>query len=55
LDVGGAAAITPITLQKAAKAANVSSGDTCFVMMPFADPLGKHYELIYRRPLNAPA
>ena len=48
LDVGGSAAATPGSLQKAARAANVMVGDTCFVMMPFAAPLGKHYELIYR-------
>jgi len=27
---------------------NVSADDSCFVMMPFAEPLGKHYELIFR-------
>jgi hypothetical protein len=48
VDVGAAAAATPSSLTKAARAANVTSGDTCFVMMPFADPLGKHYELIYK-------
>jgi hypothetical protein len=48
VDVGAAAAITPSSLQKATKAANVTTGDTCFVMMPFSDPLGKHYELIYK-------
>lgn len=26
---------------------NVSANDTCFVMMPFADPLGSYYEKIY--------
>ena len=48
LDVGAAAAVATTSLQKAAKAANVAVGDSCFVMMPFLDPLGKHYELIYK-------
>ena len=35
-------------LKKLGKAANVSSGDTCFVMQPFAPPLGDYYEKIYK-------
>jgi len=35
------------TLEKLAKSVKVASGDTCFVMMPFADPHGLYYEKIY--------
>ena len=28
-------------------AANVTAGDSCFVMMPFAEPIGGYYEKIY--------
>lgn len=35
------------TLKKLEKAAKVLSGDTCFVMMPFAKPIGDYYEKIY--------
>ena len=33
--------------KKLTKAASVSSSDTCFVMMPFAPPLGDYYSKIY--------
>jgi hypothetical protein len=42
---------TPIQserLKKLGKATNVSATDTCFVMQPFAAPLGDYYEKIYR-------
>lgn len=35
-------------IKKLGRAANVSAGDTCFVMQPFAAPLGDYYEKIYR-------
>lgn len=35
-------------LNKLKKAAKSSSGDTCFVMMPFSNPLGSYYEKIYK-------
>lgn len=34
-------------LRKASKGVKIEHGDTCFVMMPFADPLGGYYKLIY--------
>jgi hypothetical protein len=35
------------TLKKLGKAVSIAPTDTCFVMMPFALPLGNHYTLIY--------
>jgi hypothetical protein len=35
-------------LKKLGKAVNVSSTDSCFVMQPFASPLGDYYEKIYK-------
>lgn len=34
-------------IKKIVKGANITSSDTCFVMMPFGDPLGSYYEQIY--------
>lgn len=34
-------------IEKFAKAAKTSTGDSCFVMMPFAKPIGDYYEKIY--------
>ncbi|HEY6803961.1 MAG TPA: hypothetical protein VI306_10315 [Pyrinomonadaceae bacterium] len=34
-------------LKKVSKGVSVGAGDSCFVMMPFADPIGGYYELIY--------
>jgi hypothetical protein len=34
-------------LKKMSKGVSVAAGDSCFVMMPFADPIGGYYELIY--------
>ena len=34
-------------LKKVSKGVSVAVGDSCFVMMPFADPIGGYYELIY--------
>ena len=38
---------TKADLKKLSKAAAVSSSDTCFVMMPFAAPLGDYYSKIF--------
>ena len=38
---------TTADFKKLSKAASVSSGDTCFVMMPFAPPLGDYYSKIF--------
>ena len=34
-------------LRKIGKDVRVATGDTCFVMMPFANPIGSYYEKIY--------
>ncbi len=36
------------TFKKLEKTTKVKTGDTCFVVMPFADPLGSYYEKIYK-------
>jgi hypothetical protein len=36
------------TFKKLERTTKVKTGDTCFVMMPFADPLGSYYEKIYK-------
>lgn len=47
------AAVTPTDgesskrLKKLGKEANVTPGDTCFVMMPFAPPLGGYYAAVF--------
>jgi hypothetical protein len=38
---------TSSEFKKLSKAVNVSSADTCFVMMPFAPPLGDYYTKIF--------
>jgi len=35
------------TLKKISKGVKIEHGDTCFVMMPFADPIGGYYKLVY--------
>lgn len=35
-------------IKKLGKSANISATDTCFVMQPFAAPLGEYFEKIYR-------
>ena len=35
-------------LKKLEKATNIGANDSCFVMQPFAPPLGDYYEKIYR-------
>lgn len=39
---------TTETFKKLERSVTVKSSDSCFVMMPFADPLGGYYEKIYR-------
>jgi hypothetical protein len=50
LDISGVQSSNPSTsvIQKLGKTANVSATDTCFVMQPFAKPLGSYYEQIYK-------
>ncbi|AWI08678.1 hypothetical protein [Ereboglobus luteus] len=36
-----------VRLKKIGKDVKVASDDSCFVMMPFADPIGSYYEKIY--------
>lgn len=36
------------SFKKLEKTAKVKTGDSCFVMMPFADPLGSYYEKVYK-------
>jgi len=36
------------TFKKLEKSAKVRTGDTCFVMIAFADPLGSYYEKVYK-------
>ena len=47
-DKTSGAAIDEKTIKKQSKAAGVTSGDTCFVMQPFAKPLGDYYEKVYK-------
>lgn len=35
-------------IDKLSSGVNVSSGDTCFVMMPFASPIGDYYSTVYK-------
>lgn len=34
-------------LKKVSKGVSIAAGDSCFVIMPFANPIGGYYELIY--------
>ncbi len=43
-----AAAAGDERIQKASAVAGVKPTDSCFVMMPFASPIGNYYELIYK-------
>jgi hypothetical protein len=45
--VEGVVESTEAALRKVTKTANVAATDSCFVLMPFAPPLGNHYTLIY--------
>ena len=44
-DVGSAA--SDETLKKISKGVRIETGDTCFMMMPFAEPIGGYYKAIY--------
>ena len=35
-------------IKKLVRTANVTATDSCFVMQPFADPLGSYYEKVYK-------
>jgi hypothetical protein len=39
---------TEEAFKKLERTAKVKSGDTCFVVMPFTDPLGSYYEKVYK-------
>ncbi|MDT7043618.1 hypothetical protein [Candidatus Nitronereus thalassa] len=41
------AGTTDENIKKLGKKAKVESGDSCFVIMPFADPIGSYYQSIY--------
>lgn len=50
-DVAGGDGVAPAQsdrLKKLERATNVGANDSCFVMQPFASPLGDYYEKIYR-------
>jgi hypothetical protein len=40
------------TLKKISKGVKIEEGDTCFVMMPFAEPVGGYYKSIYETAIN---
>lgn len=44
---GAPSGVASPILEKLTKAVKVSSNDSCFVMMPFADPQGAYYEKVY--------
>lgn len=46
-DVEGSSAIPDEQLRKVSKGVALQAGDTCFVMMPFAAPVGDYYATIY--------
>jgi hypothetical protein len=56
LDVSGATpelrAQPDETLKKISKGVKIDQGDTCFVMMPFADPIGGYYKSIYETAIS---
>lgn len=43
---------TTARLKKLGKDVAIGSGDTCFVMMPFAEPHGDYYSLIYEKAIK---
>jgi hypothetical protein len=47
VDVGRDDAVKPVAVP-GPKRASVAAGTTCFVMQPFAGPLGSYYEAIFR-------
>lgn len=40
------------TLKKISKGVRIEHGDTCFVMMPFLDPIGGYYKSIYESAIS---
>jgi hypothetical protein len=48
-DVG---ATSEDTLKKISKGVKIEHGDTCFVMMPFAEPIGGYYKAIYEAAIS---
>ena len=40
------------TLKKISRGVKIDEGDTCFVMMPFADPIGGYYKSIYETAIS---
>ena len=48
-ETGGAA---DETLKKISKGVRIEQGDTCFVMMPFVEPIGGYYKLIYEAAIS---
>lgn len=47
VSVAGETGSGDAAIRKLGKEAKVEAGDTCFVVMPFGDPIGKYYESIY--------
>jgi hypothetical protein len=45
----GVEADTATTLKRLEKSVTVQQGDTCFVMMPFAEPIGSYYKKVYEQ------
>jgi len=43
----GVEADTAATLKRLEKSVTIQAGDACFVMMPFADPIGGYYKTLY--------
>jgi hypothetical protein len=43
----GQPSVSEDALKKLGKGITIEAGDTCFVVMPFAKPIGDHYEKIY--------
>lgn len=42
-------------LKKLSKGVTVQATDTCFIMMPFADPIGGYYETVYQPAMSDPS
>ena len=40
------------TLKKISKGVKIDQGDSCFVMMPFAQPIGGYYKLVYEEAIK---
>lgn len=40
------------TLKKISKGVKIEQGDSCFVMMPFAEPIGGYYKSIYEQAIS---